>query len=298
MLTPSRHNQYHSDHIGNDINNNNTAENITHRRNRANNNTTTTFNTDTDNSDNPPFLNNVSPTMSDLFSSPPPSQPLVTDPLFPNNVQSFFTRTCQHPAIPHHSTSFTDLPSTLTALISLQSSSLSTSMSLSLSPTLQLPCRPRDKEAATHPSPAPQFSKFTKFATVTSDDQELRVHQVILIARWAHFRNTYQSGMMETVQRQMQIDGAYHAVLALMKYLNGGQLDQDESWQEMCYQRLFERHLTIDSCIILFETVIMVDEDGLQSSTLDYVFAHYGMVSKTHLISSLIPQECIPDEAI
>ncbi|KAI8329626.1 hypothetical protein BC941DRAFT_476140 [Chlamydoabsidia padenii] len=123
MLTPTRPNQYHPGHIGDNINNNNTAENITRRRNRANN-TTTTFNTGTDNSDNAPFLNNVSPTMSDLFSSPLPSQPSPTIlPLF------------------------TDLSSTLTTSISSQSPSLSNSMSQSLSPSLQLPYRPREQEA-------------------------------------------------------------------------------------------------------------------------------------------------------
>jgi hypothetical protein len=165
----------------------------------------------------------------------------------------------------------------------------------------------------------PELSDFT---IVAADGQELHVHQVILITRWVYFRNMYKSGMMETQQRRMQISEPYPVVLALLKYLYTDQLAIEEPWQvvcdmlvmanmyllhrltKICCQRLYERHLTIESCTTIFEKAIMAEEVGLKSLVLEFMFAHYGVLIKTGLLnelSSFARQEfsaCIPDEAV
>ncbi|SAL98698.1 hypothetical protein [Absidia glauca] len=165
----------------------------------------------------------------------------------------------------------------------------------------------------------PELSDFT---IVAADGQELHVHQVILITRWIYFRNMYKSGMMETQQRRMEISEPYPVVLALLKYLYTDQLAMEEPWQvvcdvlvmanmyllhrltKICCQRLYERHLTIESCTTIFEKAIMAEEVGLKSLVLEFMFAHYGVLIKAGLLnelSSFARQEfstCIPEEAV
>ncbi|ORX55830.1 hypothetical protein DM01DRAFT_1335207 [Hesseltinella vesiculosa] len=164
--------------------------------------------------------------------------------------------------------------------------------------------------------------ELSDFVIVAADGQELHAHQVILITRWPHFKNLYRSGMMEAQERRMEIAEPYPVVLAFLKYLYSDQLDEMEPWhvvcellllsnmyllhrlKKICCQRLYERHLTIESCIPIFEKAILVDETGLKMLLLDFMFKHYGALLKADVLSHLSPlarQEFIsyiPDEAI
>ncbi|CAO3594339.1 unnamed protein product [Absidia cylindrospora] len=165
-------------------------------------------------------------------------------------------------------------------------------------------------------------SELSDFVIVASCGQELHVHQVILITRWPHFRNMYKSGMIETQQHRMEISEPYPVVLAFLKYLYSDHLAMDESWQviceilvmanmyllhrlkKICCQRLYEKHLTIDTCTTIFEKAIMAEEMGLKLLALDFMFHRYGAILKAdllHQMSSFARQEfveCVPDDAV
>ncbi|KAI9299559.1 BTB/POZ protein, partial [Cunninghamella echinulata] len=163
--------------------------------------------------------------------------------------------------------------------------------------------------------------ELSDFVIVPANGQELHVHQVILITKWPHFRHMYRSGMTESQQRRMEISEPYEVVLAFLKYLYSDQLDEEEPWQvicdvlvmanmyllnrfkKVCCQRLYTRHLNIDTCCYIFEKAMMAEEPGLKLLALDFMFQHYGAILKLdllHQISGFARQEfykCIPYEA-
>lgn len=180
--------------------------------------------------------------------------------------------------------------------------------------------------------PPPHFShefaqllnnpELSDFVIVPSNGHELHVHQVILITRWPHFRNIYKSGMIEAQQRRMEIPEPYEVVLALLKYLYSDRLDDDVPWQvvcevlvvanmyllnrlkKICCERLFKRHMTVETCGLIFEKAIMAEETGLKMLALDFMFRNYGSVLKSevllHMPSSVRQEfmEAVPDEAV
>lgn len=180
--------------------------------------------------------------------------------------------------------------------------------------------------------PPPQFShefaqllnnpELSDFVIVASNGQELHVHQVILITRWPHFRNIYKSGMIEAQQRRMEIPEPYEVVLALLKYLYSDRLDDDVPWQvvcevlvvanmyllnrlkKICCERLYKRHMTVETCGLIFEKAITAEETGLKMLALDFMFRNYGSVLKSEVLlhmSSSVRQEfmeAVPDEAV
>ena len=179
--------------------------------------------------------------------------------------------------------------------------------------------------------PPPNFShefaqllnnpELSDFVIVPSNGQELHVHQVILITRWPHFRNIYRSGMIEAQQRRMEIPEPYEIVLAFLKYLYSDRLDENEPWhvvcevlvvanmyllnrlKKICCERLFRRHMTVESCGLIFEKAIMAEETGLKMLALDFMFRNYGSVLKSDVLLQMplaVRQEfmeAVPDEA-
>ncbi|KAI8060911.1 hypothetical protein BC940DRAFT_360354, partial [Gongronella butleri] len=146
----------------------------------------------------------------------------------------------------------------------------------------------------------PELSDFT---IVPADGPAIQVHQVILMTRWPHFRNVYKSGMVEALERRIHIPESHKVVLAFLKYLYSDQLDDNEPWhivcdllvianmylqhrlKKLCCQRLYQRHMSVDSCMIIFEKAILADEIGLKLLTLNFMFRHYGYVLKSNVLT-------------
>ncbi|KAL0094327.1 hypothetical protein F4703DRAFT_1817852 [Phycomyces blakesleeanus] len=164
--------------------------------------------------------------------------------------------------------------------------------------------------------------ELSDFVIVVSGGQEIQVHQVILITRWPHFRNMYNSGMTEALERRLEIPEPYEVVMVLLKYLYSDRLDETESWdvlcqvlvvanmyllsrlKKMCCEQLYRRHMSVESCGAIFEKAILTDEVGLKMLTLDFIFRNYGSVLKSSTLMHmplLVHQEfleAIPDEAV
>ncbi|KAI8330775.1 hypothetical protein BC941DRAFT_440124 [Chlamydoabsidia padenii] len=164
--------------------------------------------------------------------------------------------------------------------------------------------------------------ELSDFIIVPSDGKPIHAHQVILMSRWPHFRNMYNSGMMESQERRITIPESHQVVMAFLHYLYTDQLDENETWQvicellvvanmylqhrlvKLCCQRLYQRHLTISSCGVIFEKAMLSDETGLKLLTLDYMFRHYGSVVKSNVLMHLSPSvqhtfmEAVPVEAV
>ncbi|KAI9019968.1 hypothetical protein CLU79DRAFT_756555 [Phycomyces nitens] len=164
--------------------------------------------------------------------------------------------------------------------------------------------------------------ELSDFVIVVSGGQEIQVHQVILITRWPHFRNMYNSGMTEALERRLEIPEPYEVVMVLLKYLYTDRLDENGSWdvlcqvlvvanmyllsrlKKMCCEQLYRRHMSVESCGTIFEKAILTDEIGLKMLTLDFIFRNYGSVLKSSTLMHmplLVHQEfleAIPDEAV
>ncbi|CEP13651.1 hypothetical protein [Parasitella parasitica] len=164
--------------------------------------------------------------------------------------------------------------------------------------------------------------ELSDFVIVPSNGQELHVHQVILITRWPHFRNIYESGMMESRQRRMEIPEPYEVVLAFLKYLYNDRIDESESCdivcqvlalanmyllnrlKKICCERLYRQHLTIETCGLIFEKAITAEEVGLKLLTLDFMFKNLGYVLKSNTLLQMSPMvrmeflEAVPEDAV
>jgi hypothetical protein len=180
--------------------------------------------------------------------------------------------------------------------------------------------------------PPPQYSlefaqllndpELSDFVIEPSDGPQIHVHQVILIARWPHFRNIHKSGMIEATQRHLQIPEPHAVVLALLRYFYSDCLDDAEPWEivadvlvlanmyiltrlkKICCERLYRRHLTVETCGHLFERAIFAQEPGLKALVLQFMFANYGAVLKSNVLVSMSAQardeflEAVPQEAV
>ncbi|KAI7866399.1 hypothetical protein BDF14DRAFT_837150 [Spinellus fusiger] len=165
----------------------------------------------------------------------------------------------------------------------------------------------------------PELSDFT---IAVAGGQEIQVHRVILITRWPYFRNMHDAGMTEALERRLTIPESYAAVMALLKYLYSDQLDEGEPWQvvcqvlelaniylvhrlkKVCCERLYRKHMSVESCSIIFEKAILTDEMGLKMLSLDFIFRNYGAVIKSNILMHM-PRlayqeflEAVPDEAV
>ncbi|KAH8550505.1 hypothetical protein BGW37DRAFT_66887 [Umbelopsis sp. PMI_123] len=180
--------------------------------------------------------------------------------------------------------------------------------------------------------PPPQYSlefaqllndpELSDFVIEPADGPEIHVHQVILMARWPHFRNIHKSGMIEATQRHLQIPEPHAVVLALLRYFYSDCLDDAEPWEivadvlvlanmyiltrlkKICCERLYRRHLTVETCGHIFERAIFAQEPGLKALVLEFMFANYGAVLKSNVLVTMSPQakdeflEAVPQEAV
>ncbi|CAM0142356.1 unnamed protein product [Umbelopsis sp. WA50703] len=164
--------------------------------------------------------------------------------------------------------------------------------------------------------------ELSDFIIEPADGPQIHAHQVILMARWPHFRNIHKSGMIEATQRHLQIPEPHAVVLALMRYFYSDCLDEAEPWdivadvlvlanmyiltrlKKICCERLYRRHLTVDTCGHIFERAIYAQEPGLKALVLEFMFANYGAVLKSNVLVSMNPQareeflEAVPNEAV
>ncbi|KAI9030812.1 hypothetical protein CLU79DRAFT_731626 [Phycomyces nitens] len=166
---------------------------------------------------------------------------------------------------------------------------------------------------------SPQLSDFV---IVPAGGQAFHVHQVILMTRWPHFRNIYKSGMVEVQQGRMEMPEPPEVVQAFLTYIYSDNLDPNTSCRivcevlvlanmyllhrlkKICCKRLYQQHLTVEHCGLIFEKAILSEENGLRLLVLDFIFKNYGAVLKSNVLLEMplmIRQEflqAVPDEAV
>ncbi|KAI8994784.1 hypothetical protein BDB01DRAFT_846788 [Pilobolus umbonatus] len=166
-------------------------------------------------------------------------------------------------------------------------------------------------------------SDLSDFTITTAEGKAIYVHQVILLARWPHFKRLSNKKKKEGEgESSLMIPETYEIVMLFLKFLYCDCLEELVSWQivckllvmsnlykvhrlkKLCCQRLFRNHMTIDSCGVIFEKAIMADETGLKLLALNFMFQHYGSLLKSNvfLALSLSTQEAfleaVPEGAI
>jgi hypothetical protein len=180
--------------------------------------------------------------------------------------------------------------------------------------------------------PPPQYSlefaqllndpELSDFVIEPAEGPKIHAHQVILMARWPHFRNIHKSGMIEATRRHLQIPEPHAVVLALLRYFYSDCLDEAEPWdivadvlvlanmyiltrlKKICCERLYRRHLTVETCGQIFERAIFAQEPGLKALVLEFMFANYGAVLKSNVLVSMSQQareeflDAVPQDAV
>lgn len=160
------------------------------------------------------------------------------------------------------------------------------------------------------------------FSIIAANGEEIYVHQVILLTRWPHFKNMHKSGMSEAIERKMTIPEPVQVIMAFLKFLYSDRLDESEPWQvvcdllvmanmyllhrlkKLCCERLYRRHMAIDTCGLIFEKAIMAEEVGLKLLALGFMFQNYGYILKSNTLMELPPSireeflEAVPEEAV
>lgn len=128
--------------------------------------------------------------------------------------------------------------------------------------------------------------------------------------------------MSEMVQRKLTVPEPVEVVMAFLRFLYSDRLDDNEPWEvvcdllimanmylvdrlkKLCCERLYKKHLTIESCGLIFEKAIMAEETGLKLLTLSFMFQNYGFILKSNMLMDLPTVvrneflDAVPDEAI
>ncbi|RUS19042.1 hypothetical protein BC937DRAFT_88050 [Endogone sp. FLAS-F59071] len=164
--------------------------------------------------------------------------------------------------------------------------------------------------------------ELSDFVIVPSDRREIHVHQIILMSRWPHFRNVYNSGMIESTRHRMEIPEPHDVVLAFLRYLYTDTVDEQEDWEvvadvlvlanmyllhrlkKICCELLYRRHLRVETCARIFEKAVVAQEHGLKQLALEFIFRNYGGVLKAQVLQDMSPGvteeflDAVPDGAV
>ncbi|KAJ2964560.1 hypothetical protein NQZ79_g442 [Umbelopsis isabellina] len=148
---------------------------------------------------------------------------------------------------------------------------------------------------------------------ITSNDENappIQTHRLILLARWPHFENILQSGMAEAVSKHLRIPEPYGAVNAFVTFLYADSIDQFDidlvsdllvmaniyllpRLLALCARRM-HAHMDIANVSKIYHCAGVAAQRGLQQTALNYMFEHYGDVSRTIGFRDL-PKEVLLD---
>jgi hypothetical protein len=160
----------------------------------------------------------------------------------------------------------------------------------------------------------PELSDFT---IIAANSIAIHVHQVILLSRWPQFKK-----IMVNDQKELVLNESFDVIMTFLRFLYSDRLDPNASWpvvcdvlvmayryslhrlKKLCCQRLFQCHMAIDSCGLIFEKAIVADEMGLKLLALRFMFKHYGSLLKSNRLLCLPTSvrdaflEAVPEEAV
>ncbi|KAJ9087037.1 hypothetical protein DSO57_1037209 [Entomophthora muscae] len=164
------------------------------------------------------------------------------------------------------------------------------------------------------PTLASDFAKILEkrntydFTLFSRDMQEVGAHSIILLARWPHFCNIIESGMVEKDQKSLNIDGSVEAVRTLVHFLYTDTLDESADWEvvgevlylasffilprlsKLCCE-LLHRSLSIETCCQIFHFANMSEEASLQTIAVHFLLENFGEVVHSTDLASLPSQE-------
>ncbi|KAI7877764.1 galactose oxidase [Lichtheimia hyalospora FSU 10163] len=150
-----------------------------------------------------------------------------------------------------------------------------------------------------------QYPELSDCVVVPFTGDVIRAHKVILCTRWPYARTLL-------VNDRIELPEAHGTVMPLIRYLYTDQLDNDiqdpqvfidlllaahryklPRLKKLCCERLYRDHMSIDHCGAICEKAMQVDEVGLQSLSLDFMFLNYGALVKSNDHEQ--PQPRMPD---
>ena len=136
----------------------------------------------------------------------------------------------------------------------------------------------------------------------------IRVHKIILQARWPHFNRLYRSQMSEFYSKKLHIDEPYSVVRAFLYYLYTDSIEKHSEYcsdlgqvagllvmsdvydlpelRFQCVRRL-SRELDVEHAAVIWERAGTANEEWLQRRAASYCLTHWGRVVRTEGFRSL-----------
>ncbi|MCJ1309632.1 hypothetical protein MMC25_003292 [Agyrium rufum] len=146
------------------------------------------------------------------------------------------------------------------------------------------------------------------FSSNQSKSRPIHVHQLILQARWPHFRRAYAAQMAEFHTRKMHIPEPYSVVRAFLYYLYTDSIAKSDEFcpslaevagmlvmanlydmprlRLLCLHRL-SREMDIDHAAVIWERASGAGEDWLRRRASTFCLTHWGRVVRTDGFRSL-----------
>lgn len=150
-----------------------------------------------------------------------------------------------------------------------------------------------------HQSQTGQHSAdFSIRSSFDPDAGELRVHRLVLLARWPHFANVMNSGMTESTTNVLTLPESFDALKAFVWFLYTDTLDDKLSplliadllvmadlyllprLLALCVRKL-HTHISVESVGKIYQSAILAGQNGLRQTALQFIFQHFGVVSRT-----------------
>ncbi|KAG0171214.1 hypothetical protein DFQ28_001097 [Apophysomyces sp. BC1034] len=161
---------------------------------------------------------------------------------------------------------------------------------------------------------------FSIRSSIDPDAGELRVHRLVLLARWPHFANVINSGMTESTTNVLTLPEPFSALKAFVWFLYTDALDEALSplliadllvmadlyllprLLALCVRKLHS-YMDIESVGKIYQCASHAGQNGLRQTALHFIFQHFGAVSRTSSFRDMPQQvffqllEEIPDNA-
>ena len=141
------------------------------------------------------------------------------------------------------------------------------------------------------------LADFTILSVPEPDAPPIRVHSLVLRARWAHFNSMFESGMSEATSRVLKLEDTYDTIKTFIRYLYSGELvgtsvenitDVMVMASRYCLDRLtklctewLNSVMNVDNVARIFSRAAAAGETGLKMRAFGLILNDFGGVVRT-----------------
>ncbi|KAI9313153.1 hypothetical protein BX666DRAFT_1980181 [Dichotomocladium elegans] len=143
-----------------------------------------------------------------------------------------------------------------------------------------------------------QSADFSIRSSINPESGQLRVHRLVLLARWPHFAQLLTSGMSESLSDTLTLPEPFSVLEAFVRFMYTDTLDEAAPpvliadllvmanlyllprLLALCVRRL-HNDMDVESVSKIFHCAGMAGQRGLQQTAIHFIFEHFGQVVHT-----------------